>query len=91
MSVILVNGSTHAKGCTFTSLKEVEKTLNESGIKTDIFQYQDALDAINVLKPESVKNIKMTKSINFSDSYIKIIMMDLYLDHQSIMHQPQDR
>ena len=38
MSVVLVNGSTHRTGCTFTSLSEIAKTLNENGIKTEIFQ-----------------------------------------------------
>ncbi len=38
MKVILVNGSMRAKGCTFTALSEVEKTLNNQGIETEIFQ-----------------------------------------------------
>ena len=38
MSVVLVNGSPHAKGCTFSALSEIAKTLNENGIKTEIFQ-----------------------------------------------------
>jgi len=38
MKVILVNGSPHAKGCTYTALKEVEKALQNQGIKTEIFQ-----------------------------------------------------
>lgn len=38
MSVILVNGSTHKNGCTFSALSEIQKTLNENGIKTEIFQ-----------------------------------------------------
>lgn len=38
MKVILVNGSPHLKGCTYTALKEVEKTLKNNGIETEIFQ-----------------------------------------------------
>ena len=38
MSVVLVNGSTHAKGCTYAALSEIAKTLNENGITTEIFQ-----------------------------------------------------
>lgn len=38
MKVILVNGSPHEKGCTYTALEEVSKTLNADGIKTEIFQ-----------------------------------------------------
>ena len=37
MKVILVNGSPHKEGCTFTALSEVEKALNEEGIETEIF------------------------------------------------------
>lgn len=36
MKVLLINGSPHAKGCTFTALSEVEKILNEQGIETEI-------------------------------------------------------
>lgn len=38
MKVLLINGSPHPKGCTFTALGEVEKTLNENGIETEIIQ-----------------------------------------------------
>lgn len=38
MKVLLVNGSPHEKGCTFTALEEVAKTLNAEGIETEIFQ-----------------------------------------------------
>lgn len=37
MKVILVNGSPHYKGCTYTALEEVEKALNAEGIETEIF------------------------------------------------------
>jgi len=38
MNVLLVNGSPHAKGCTYTALEEVAETLNNEGIETQIFQ-----------------------------------------------------
>ena len=38
MKVLLVNGSPHAKGCTYTALNEVAETLNHEGIDTEIFQ-----------------------------------------------------
>lgn len=38
MKVILVNGSGRAKGCTYTALTEVAKTLEKHGINTEIFQ-----------------------------------------------------
>ncbi|MDD3153968.1 MAG: flavodoxin family protein [Victivallaceae bacterium] len=37
MKVILVNGSPHKKGCTFTALSEVAATLNKHKIETEIF------------------------------------------------------
>jgi multimeric flavodoxin WrbA len=38
MKVLLVNGSPHEKGCTYTALNEVAETLNHDGIDTEIFQ-----------------------------------------------------
>jgi multimeric flavodoxin WrbA len=38
MQVILVNGSPHPHGCTFTALDEVARTLRAEGIETEIFQ-----------------------------------------------------
>ena len=43
MKVLLVNGSPHKKGCTYTALEEVAKTLEESGIETEIFQVGNKL------------------------------------------------
>jgi multimeric flavodoxin WrbA len=37
MKVLLVNGSPHKKGCTWTALSEVATTLNEESIGTEIF------------------------------------------------------
>lgn len=42
MKVLLVNGSPHAKGCTYTALEEVAKALNAEGIETEIFQIGNA-------------------------------------------------
>ena len=36
MKVLLINGSPNAKGCTYTALEEVSKTLNQDGIETEI-------------------------------------------------------
>lgn len=38
MKVLLINGSPNAKGCTYTALSEVAKTLNECGVETEIAQ-----------------------------------------------------
>ncbi|MCR4712042.1 MAG: flavodoxin family protein [Clostridia bacterium] len=37
MKVMLVNGSPHEKGCTYTALAEVAKTLEKEGIETEFF------------------------------------------------------
>ena len=38
MKVLLINGSPHEKGCTYTALSEIAGVLNENGIDTEIFQ-----------------------------------------------------
>ena len=37
MKVLLINGSPHAKGSTYTALHEMEKVFAENGIETEIF------------------------------------------------------
>ncbi len=37
MKVLLLNGSPHTKGCTYTALCEIEKELNKQGIATEIY------------------------------------------------------
>lgn len=37
MKVLLINGSPHEKGCTYTALTEVAKTLERHGIETELF------------------------------------------------------
>lgn len=37
MKVLLVNGSPHQKGCTYTALCEVAQTIEQEGIDTEIF------------------------------------------------------
>jgi multimeric flavodoxin WrbA len=38
MKGLLIIGSPHEKGCTYTALEEIAKTLNACGIETDFFQ-----------------------------------------------------
>ena len=38
MKVLLINGSPHKQGCTYTALKEVADTLENHNIETEIFQ-----------------------------------------------------
>lgn len=37
MKVLLVNGSPHEKGCTYTALCEIAKTLESEGVQTEIY------------------------------------------------------
>ncbi len=37
MKVLLINGSPHKEGCTYTALKEAADALNREGIETEIF------------------------------------------------------
>ena len=37
MKVLLVNGSPHKEGCTYTALSEVAAALNKEGIETEMF------------------------------------------------------
>lgn len=37
MKVLLVNGSPHKEGCTYTALCEAAEALNRNGIDTDLF------------------------------------------------------
>ena len=43
MKVLLINGSTHKEGCTFTALSEVAGTLKKNGIETQIFHIGNGL------------------------------------------------
>ena len=38
MKVLLINGSSHRNGCTYTALEEISIALNKEGINTEIFQ-----------------------------------------------------
>ena len=41
MKVLLVNGSPHEKGCTYTALSEVAETLNHEGIVKEVLFYDN--------------------------------------------------
>lgn len=38
MKALLINGSPRRAGCTYTALREVERTLNECGVETELYQ-----------------------------------------------------
>ncbi|MBQ1937154.1 MAG: flavodoxin family protein, partial [Bacteroidales bacterium] len=37
MKVLLVNGSPHKEGCTYTALTVIEKELQAAGVETEIY------------------------------------------------------
>lgn len=41
MKVLLINGSPHEEGCTYTALREVEEILKENGMETELIQVGD--------------------------------------------------
>ncbi len=43
MNVLLINASPHEKGCTYTALSKIAKTLNEEGIETKIVNIGKAM------------------------------------------------
>ena len=44
MKVLLVNGSPHREGCTYTALCAVSEALNQNGIDTCLLYTSDAAD-----------------------------------------------
>ena len=44
MKALLINGSPHAAGCTFTALSEVAKTLEANGVAT-VARMESAADS----------------------------------------------
>ena len=47
MKALLINGSPHEKGCTYTALEELAKTLEAEGIETEIVQAGHAAHSCN--------------------------------------------
>ena len=47
MNVLLINGSPHKNGCTYTALNEVAGALQQAGIETTIFH----LSLIHISEP----------------------------------------
>ena len=37
MKVLLINGSPHSNGCTYTALEEIAQTLKNEGVSSEIF------------------------------------------------------
>ena len=45
MNVLMLNGSAKPKGCTYTALEEIGRTLAEEGVSYEIFQLGPAPSA----------------------------------------------
>ena len=50
MKVLLMNGSPNEKGCTYTALSEVAKSLNSFGIDTEIYYVGEDVSKETLLK-----------------------------------------
>lgn len=66
MKVVLVNGSRREKGCTFTALEVISKTLNERGVETQVFHVGEK--AVNGEMNEVVKEV--ADAIKGADGFI---------------------
>ena len=66
MKVLLINGSPNARGCTYTALCEVEKTLNEEGIETEIIHvgHKDVRGCIGCRKCKELKRCVFQDIVN---------------------------
>ena len=80
MKVLLVNGGPHKEGCTYTALKEVEKTLNDLGM--------NIADAVTVF----LKQVVMTNSIPFmiKKPTFNKETIEAIKEADAIMEKPED-
>lgn len=69
MKVLLINGSPHKEGCTYTALCEVSKALNNEGVETEIFYVGNTSSGCMGCGYCA----KMGKCVNDSDAVNKII------------------
>lgn len=72
MKVLMINGSCHEKGCTFTALSEVGAVLHNEGIETEIIQlgteaYRDCVGCMTCRKLNNNRCI-------FNDDIINVLI-----------------
>ena len=75
MKVLLINGSPHREGCTYTALCEVSRALNDNGVDTDIFWIGNkALSGcIACKKCQGTGKCVFNASVNeLTDSYLEL-------------------
>ncbi len=76
MKVLLLNGSPHKNGCTYTALSEVEKALNENGIETEIFQIGTEAVSGCIACGACLKNGKCFRNDNVNEFIEKAALAD---------------
>ena len=75
MKVLLFNGSPHKEGCTYIALKEIQKTLSEEGIDSEI--YQIGTEPVTACRAcyacgkigKCVINDKVNEFLNYAESF----------------------
>jgi len=81
VKVLLVNGSPHSKGCTYTGLLEIQKTLKEEHVDSEIFQIgnKPISGCIACGACSKLKKCAINGTVN---EFLKVErrQMDLYLD-----------
>lgn len=84
MKVLLVNGSPHREGCTYTALCAVSEALNQNGIDTDTFWIgnKPISGCIACHKCNDRNRCVFEDTVN-DFWYWQRIMMALYLEHRS--------
>lgn len=92
MKVILVNGSPHEKGCTYTALAEVASALEQEGIETEfsgsVLKLLRAVLPVTAV-PKLAAAFFMTRSMNFWSWHL--LMTAIFLVRLYIGLQPEER
>ena len=81
MKVLLVNGSPHKEGCTYTALCKVSDALNQNGIDTDMFWIgnKPLSGCIGCHKCSEFHHCVFQDAVNVFWIW-QILTMDLYLE-----------
>lgn len=58
MKVLLVNGSPNRKGCTYVALKQIQDTLSEENIDSEIYTMSDIRISEDVLTAENATSLE---------------------------------
>ena len=91
MKVILINGSPNAKGCTYTALEEVSKTLKSEGIETEIIHvgHKDIRGCIGCRQCKTKGNVYLMILLMILHQNLKNVMV-LLLVHQFILRRQME-